>query len=342
MRYLGHMGYMGTWTDAQGEPRADGELRAYLMQFLANYFDLVAVTNKPVAYLREYIADLAVRDAAFEESTPINLSTAAGRRSFEELVQMISPRSRMKPGIVFVQTRLPEVLSPSTPPAQYRPPGVPEPVVMLQLPRLIPATYAPPPKRTDSWRDAEGRWRPDSELESYAWSYLNNFYVLRPMGSESIQQLKERIMYAFLRHQGVTSSGATFDSEIGPITMDEVVQVVSPLSIKKATPVASPDIQIAIRNQGVIPALTRPAAGKVPVKADWTQLFALLESGMVGYANAQKQAAAAQLMAIQKSGQPLYVDPRTAKNMAKKDNTLLYAGLGAVVLLGGLFLMLRD
>lgn len=353
--YLGLFSSLG-FTDAQGETRSDAQLRSYARQFLDDYYDVVGVPGMTIAQLKDKIVDYFVKNSQEEESAPVTFSPS-GSRSLDQFVKMLSPLSRMKSGIVFVQTRLPAPTRPVTAPSNvlFGPgcaPGTEWNAAKQQCvavvdsgrltSRVIPVLHEAPPDRPAVWVDLEGRTRPDSELEGYARWFLDTYYNLRPVGTETLSELKARIMDVFLRHQGVTTSGATFDSEIGPVQMDEVVRAVSPLSTYKPRGVSIATKQ-QVQSQGPA-ALTKPGAGKKAATFNWTELLKLVESTMVGYGNIQKQQAAAQLMAVQQRGQPLYVDPQTEQHVKQSGpgNAWLYATIGIVALGIVGFFLLKD
>jgi hypothetical protein len=336
--FLGMFGRLGEFTYKDGKCHPDGDLLHYAKEFIADYYSLEIPANQDMTPA-QLIEDIAMQ--------------------FKNLYggRYVSFLPSGCPELDFVvKSRLPGSYQ-HTAPAYF---GAPEacgtagtaardsygPIQVRAKPQIWDApSEAQPvaaPARPATFIDAAGKVRADSELESYSRWYLDTYYNLRPVGSETVYQLKDRIMNVFLSYQGVTASGATFDSEIGPVTMDEVIASESPLSTAKPRTV-SQTTKTEIAAKGPVKALTTPGPGKQAGWFNLDELMKLFASGAKGYSGYQQQVAAAQLMNVQQQGKPLYVDPQTASVLKQKGpSDWTYATIALAVTGLAAFLFLRD
>jgi len=348
--FSGAFSGLGAFTDTDGKCRPDGDLLYYVTEYISNYYSLEIPANQ------ERTPKQLIQDMAMEFK---NLYSG---RYFSFL-----PGGCPELDFI-VKSRLPGSYQHTTP-AFYGRPEACGPVAGSGMPQVVESPWrsgtreqapeedtaavksaddegwvswdvfkkflvkpsAPLPSGTKSctFRDEAGKTRGYGELESYARNYLDRFYNLRPVGNESQSQLKDRIVYVFMRHEGVSNCGATFDSEIGPVLMDQVVASISPLSTVKPR-----------TGQQVVDSLKTPGPGKAATTMSWTELLKLFEKAATGWSTVQQQQAAAQMLALQNQGQKLQVTPQ--QKQAATDLTWPLA-IGGMLALGVVGIMLmRD
>lgn len=161
--------------------------------------------------------------------------------------------------------------------------------------------------RNGFFLDPFGNILPDTKLEETTRAALRASYDLRPVGSETKQQLEDRIIGAFLNAYAVNWNADTPPSEIiGDVNFHEVVRSISPLSVRKAASTA------------VGPAdFTRPTVGAVEAPPmNYSQWLSLLRLGWQAYTDTKGRAVAMDLAQKQAAGQKLYIPSGVQANAA--------------------------
>lgn len=176
--------------------------------------------------------------------------------------------------------------------------------------------------------DPFGNILPDTKLRETARAALRASYDLRPVGSETKEQLENRILDVFMDAYAVNWNADTPPEEIiGDVNFHEVVRSVSPLSVRKA-----------ITKQPVGPTdFTRPTAGAVVApQMDYAQWLSLLRLGWQAYTDTKGRAVALDLANKQAAGQRVYipagVQAQAASSTGSNVWTWVIGGVGAVAL----------
>ena len=178
--------------------------------------------------------------------------------------------------------------------------------------------------------DAAGNVRPDAQVADATRAAIRRAYRLRPVGSETLQQLEDRIVAVFTQRYMINWNqwARSPDEIIGDVNFHEVVSEISPLSVRISASPVDPVQRVDNFVQPTPGAVTAP-------KMDFDGWMAMLRLGWQGYTDSKGRQVALDLMRRQAQGQTLYV-PKSAQQRidTKATNRVWMIVLGGVAVVG--------
>jgi len=188
--------------------------------------------------------------------------------------------------------------------------------------------------RLGDFRDPiTGEVRSDSELESMVREAINREYQLQPVGSDTQQELEDRIVEVFSeRYAWNWNKNTQPDEIIGDVNFHRVVSEISPLSRRK---VSFQDVTGKTGTDENQP----PKPGYV--KAPWMtadQMMQLVDKVLPFFKEEQRQAMSQELLKRQQQNKPIWVPVSETQGLA---NVGVGFGVGAL-LVGGIVWFMRN